>query len=72
VPVRLIKTICTVGERFVYAYLHRRGFNGRSGHEMEGHITEVLSPSGVLGVVRRGDAEFDQLTGASEWRWPLM
>ena len=68
VPVMGIESFCSVGERVMRGFLHRR--NVATGHspEMEGNVRESIVGRDVRRVIRRDDPDYELLTGCSTWR----
>jgi hypothetical protein len=71
VPVRAIETHCSLGERFLRCFLHRRGVGTGHDPDVEGHIREPLPGPSIRRIVRRNDPDFELLTGCSAWAEPL-
>lgn len=67
VPVNAIETYCSVGERVVRGFVHRRGIPIEHASSWEGY-TRVAIPGEALRVISRGDGEFEHLTGCEGWQ----
>jgi hypothetical protein len=52
-------------------FLHRRGISDGHRPERDGYIRETIGPERIRRVILFGDADFEALTGASNWRSPL-
>jgi hypothetical protein len=67
VPVRAIETYCSMGERLVRYFLHRRGFDGEHEVDFEGFVREALPGPNIRRIIARRDADFERLTGCCAW-----
>lgn len=71
VPVRLIQTFMSVGERFLNVFLSQRGISTGHDSNMEGYIREPLNGHDILRIVTSDDQEFRELTNCEGWSTPL-
>ena len=67
VAVRAIETYCSVGERVLRCFLHRRDIETGHDPDVEGFVREPVPGSSICRIIQRKDADFERLTRCSTW-----
>lgn len=67
-PIDQIKTFMDIGEWFYASFASSQGCKTAHGAGMEGYIEVPLAATRLVRIITFADADFNKLTGASNWQ----